>query len=481
MLDTARLLRPTGAALAALLLCAVAARADTAQSPTAQSPTALSPDTQRRIDAAAAEVLAKTGAASASVAIVKDGRIAYLRAYGDAALEPKLPAQPGTRYAIGSISKQFTAAALLLLEQDGRLSLDDRVERWVPGLTRGRDITIRQLLSHTAGYQDYWPQDYMFPRMREPASPEFVMDTWARKPLDYEPGTRWQYSNTGYIVAARIVEQASGEPFFSFLHKRIFVPLGMGTVLDFDREPHAAGMAEGYTQYALGPSRVAAASAPGWLFGAGQLAMTAEDLARWDVSLMRRELLSRASYLALETDTRLASGAGTQYGLGTDVEIENHRRKLAHGGAVNGFTSDNLVYPDDGAAIVVLVNQDASPAPSQLSGKLVEILFEDVQPADAAATARARAIFEGLQQGRLDRGQFTANANHYFSTQAIADFQASLAPLGAPTGFRQARRWLRGGMTGRSYEAKFADRTLRVWTYETPDGQLEQFQVAVKE
>jgi hypothetical protein len=95
--------------------------------------------------------------------------------------------------------------------------------------------------------------------------------------------------------------------------------------------------------------------------------------------------------------------------------------------------------------------------------------------------ARARAIFDGLQQGRLDRGQFTGNANHYFSPQAVADFQASLAPLGAPAEFRQTRRWLRGGMTGRSYEAKFADRKLRVWTYEMPDGRLEQFQVAVRD
>jgi CubicO group peptidase (beta-lactamase class C family) len=441
----------------------------------------LSADTQRRIDQAAAEVLAKTGAASASVSIVKDGRIAYAKAYGDARRDPKQPAHAATRYAIGSISKQFTAAAILLLVQDGKLSLDEPVEKHVPGLTRGGDITIRQLLSHTSGYQDYWPQDYMFPLMTEPAAPELIMDRWARKPLDYEPGTKWQYSNTGYVIAGRIVEKASGQPLFAFLKRRIFEPLGMKSVLDFDREPHSDGMAEGYTQYALGPSRVVTPSAPGWLFGAGQLAMTAEDLARWDVSLIKRELLEKASYLALETDTRLANGAGTQYGLGTDVEIENHRRKLAHGGAVNGFTSDNLVYPEDGAAIVVLTNQDASPAPSQLSGKLVEIMFEDARPADVAAAARARALFEGLQKGQLDRSQFTSNANFYFTDQAIADFQSSLAPLGPPTEFRQTRRWLRGGMTGRSYDAKFGDRSLRVWTYEMSDGKLEQLQVAVKE
>jgi D-alanyl-D-alanine carboxypeptidase len=440
----------------------------------------LSPDLQRRIDTAAAEVLASTGAPSASIAIVQDGRTAYARAYGDARLDPKQPAQPATRYAIGSISKQFTAAAILLLAQDGKLSLDDPVEKFVPGLTRGRDVTIRQLLSHTSGYQDYWPQDYMFPLMTEPATPEFIMDRWARKPLDYEPGTRWQYSNTGYVIAGRIVEKASGQPFFAFLKERVLAPLGLHSALDFDREPHAEGMAEGYMQYALGPLRVVAPSAPGWLFAAGELAMTAEDLARWDVSLIRRELLSADSYLALETDTRLANGAGTQYGLGIDVEIVNHRRRFAHGGEVNGFTSDNVVYPDDGMAIVVLTNQVASPAPSQLADKIAEILLDDAQPADVAETTRARAILEGLQKGQLDRSQLTSNANFYFSDEAIADFQASLAPLGAPKTFRQTRRWLRGGMTGRSYDAEFADRKLRVWTYEMPDGRLEQFQVAVK-
>jgi CubicO group peptidase (beta-lactamase class C family) len=170
----------------------------------------LSPETLTKIDAAAAEVLKKTGAPSASIAIVRDGRIAYLRAYGDARLEPKRSAEPGMRYAIGSVSKQFTASAILLLQQDGKLSLDDTVAKYLPELTRANDITVRQLLSHTAGYQDYWPQDYMFPLMVEPVAPERIMDRWARKPLDYEPGTKWQYSNTGYVIAGRIMEKASG-------------------------------------------------------------------------------------------------------------------------------------------------------------------------------------------------------------------------------------------------------------------------------
>src|SRR5262245_39563678 len=128
-------------------------------------------------------------------------------------------------------------------------------------------------------------------------------------------------------------------------------------------------------------------------------------------------------------------------------------------------------------AIVVLVNHESS-APGVLASKLAEILFDQAQPEDEAKMSRARAIFDGLQQGRLDRALFTENANFYFTQQALADFKTSLAPLGAPTSFTQARRWLRGGMTGRTYEAKFTNTTLEVWTYEMPDGLLEQFQVA---
>jgi hypothetical protein len=153
-----------------------------------------------------------------------------------------------------------------------------------------------------------------------------------------------------------------------------------------------------------------------------------------------------------------------------DVELHDGRRRLAHGGEVSGFTAANAVYPDDRVAIVVLVNQDASRAAEQLASRLEELVFAS-QTADARRTAQARGVFDGLQQGRLDRQLFTANANYYFSEQTLADFQASLAPLGAPKEFKQVRTWLRGGMTGRSYDA----------TYEMPDGRLEQFQVAVKE
>ncbi|HEX9501202.1 MAG TPA: serine hydrolase domain-containing protein, partial [Thermoanaerobaculia bacterium] len=164
------------------------------------------------IDKSVGEILAKTGAPSASIAVVKDGKIAYLHAYGNAHIDPLRAATTDMRYSIGSISKQFTTAAILMQQEEGRLSLDDKVARWFPDLTRAGDVTIRQLLSMTSGYQDFWPQDYVMPDMLKPVTAQEIMNAWGRKPLDFEPGTKWQYSNTNYVIAGAIVEKVAGRP-----------------------------------------------------------------------------------------------------------------------------------------------------------------------------------------------------------------------------------------------------------------------------
>src|SRR5438105_2497221 len=184
----------------------------------------LSSETQEKIDKLATDALAKTGVPSASVAVVKDGQIVYLKAYGDARLEPRTPATPEMRYSIGSISKQFTATAILLLQEEGKLSLDDPVGKFLPDLTRANEVTIRELLSHTSGYQDYWPQDYAPPFMLHDVTARDILDRWARKPLDFDPGTKWQYSNTNFVIAGLIAEKASGTPLLQFLSDRIFTP-----------------------------------------------------------------------------------------------------------------------------------------------------------------------------------------------------------------------------------------------------------------
>ncbi len=160
-----------------------------------------------KIDRIARGVMEQRGVPSASVAVVKGGKLVYAHAYGLAHLDPKKEATAEMRYSIGSVSKQFTAAAVLILQEQGKLKLDDAVGKYVPGLTRGEEVTIRQILSHTSGYQDYWPEDYLMTPMMKPAAAQQILDTWAKKPLDFEPGTKWQYSNTNFVIAGLIVEK----------------------------------------------------------------------------------------------------------------------------------------------------------------------------------------------------------------------------------------------------------------------------------
>jgi len=446
----------------------------------AQNPAPAASDTgfAARVDSVARQVLAATGVPSATVAVVRDGRLAYAQAYGDARLDPALPALPSMRYSIGSISKQFAASCILLLQQEHKLSLDDPVSRFLPDLTRAREVTIRELLSHTSGYQDFWPQDYTPELMQRPVTEAEILDRWARKPLDFDPGTRWQYSNTNYVIAGLIVEKASGEPFFDFLRTRILEPLGLRSAVNTDVAPLTAQDPTGYIRYGLGPLRPAPAEGSGWMFAAGELAMTASDLARWDISLMDRTPLSAASYRDLETEVQLKNGVGTGYALGLDVGLDGGHRVLEHSGEVSGFTASNRVYPDDRAAVVVLTNQDASTAAGAISQALARLLFATQDANARAREAVALGIFQGLQRGTIDRSLLTADASAYFDAQALGDFASGLAPLGAPRSFTQVFQGERGGMMERVYRAVFEHQALRVWTYEMPDGKLEQYQVA---
>jgi D-alanyl-D-alanine carboxypeptidase len=448
--------------------------------------------TAGRIDAAARDVLASTGVPSASVAVVVGGRVAYVKAYGRARLEPAMAARVEMQYSIGSISKQFTAALMLLLVQDGKLRLDDPVGKYLPELTRAQDVTIRQVLSMTSGYEDFWPEDYVMTSMMAPTNPQHILEVWGTKPLDFEPGTQWQYSNTNYVIAGRIAEMVGGRPLLEQLQARIFRPLGMTGVLNSDASRLPESDPTGYYRHALGPSRPAPQEGAGWMFAAGELAMPASDLALWNISLMNRSLLAPASYDAMFAEVKLKDGAGpgigTHYGLGVDVSEMDGHRMIAHSGEVSGFVAQNSVFPDDKVAVTVLTNEDASSAASVLAAQIASVVLEgDAGEGDAKVAAglaaglvaerRALKIFTELQDGKIDRSQLTPLCDAYFTAEALKDFADSLKPLGAVRSFTQMKEERRGGMMFRVFRAVFSGREVRVTTYEEPDGKLEQYLV----
>jgi len=443
----------------------------------ALSALAAAPSFEAGVDAAAAQVLKSTGVPGASVAVIRDDHVVLQKAYGQARLEPPTPATPAMRFAIGSISKQFTAAAVMLLVEQGKLGLDDPVSKFFPALTRASEVRVRDLLNHTSGYRDYWPQDYVPAFMLQPMSVERLMHDWAMQPLDFTPGTQYQYSNTGYVIAGAIVEQVAGQPLFEFLRQHVFGPLGIKSVVDVDLGRLGPEDAAGYLRYTLGPPRAAPKEGAGWLFGAAELAMTAADLARWDLALLDGKVLAPESLHAMSTARLLANGASTQYGFGLSVYMHSGRRVLEHDGEVSGFVAENVLYPDQRAGIVVLTNQDASGAAARIADRIADLLFISDSPLTARQLERARGVFAGLQRGSIDRALFSANGNAYFGAQALADAQASLAPLGAPQDFSQLSESERGGMRTRRFELKFASTSLMLVSRELADGRFEQYQL----
>ena len=452
----------------------VVALGSSAQGSGSQTVDTIDPALKARIDRIAAGVMEQRGVPSASVAVVQGGKIVYTHAYGRAHIDPDEAATPEMRYSIGSISKQFTAAAILLLQEQGKLKLSDPVGKYVAGLTRGDEVTIRQILSHTSGYQDYWPEDYLMTPMMKPATPQSILDTWAKKPLDFEPGTQWQYSNTNFVIAGLIVEKVSGQKLMDFLEEHVFHPLGMKSVWDSDEAKLTQTDATAYIRAALGPLRAAPKEGRGWMFAAGELAMTAHDLALWDESLIARSVLKPESYKEMFTEVKLKDGKGTHYGLGVEVLDHHGKLEIEHSGEVTGFVSDNVVLEDEGAAVCVLTNHMAGGA-GEIAGLAADVVAGARR---SPPEEQALAIYRGLQKGEIDRSLLAPNLNDYFDAQTVADFKDSLGPLGEPLAFTQmGKDSLRGGMTFRAFRIVYPTRRLSLSTYTYPDGKLEQYLV----
>lgn len=446
-----------------------------AAAPAAADP--FTPAESRRVDAIVAAALARSGIPAASVAVVRDDEVAFAKAYGQQS--PGRPARVEARYPIASVSKQFVAAALLMLEEDGRLSLDDPVGRYLPDLPGGDGMTIRQLLAHSAGLTDYWPQDYALADMAKPVTPGEILRRWAGQPPEFTPGTDFRYSNTGYVAAGLIVEKVGGAPLMELLRRRLFAPLGIDAV-DMD-DAAGPGFPAPAKRYALGPVRAETPAARGWLYAAGGLAMSAGDLARWNLARLRRSLLPRADWEAQETPQPLSEGRTANYGLGVVLGTRHGQPTVEHSGEAVGFLSQNIVVPGRAIAVTVLVNGAFGAAQEEIAEGILAMLLAPAPGGDDGRIADARALFEELRAGRADPRRLTPHLAAFFTPEALADYRASLSPLGEPAAIALARApALRGGYVQRVYALTYPDgRRLVIGTFAEPgpNGRWEQFLV----
>jgi len=321
--------------------------------------------------------------------------------------------------------------------------------------------------------------------LMQPTTPDRILNSWGKE-LDFNPGTQWQYSNTNYVAVGRIVEKVGGKQLFAQMQEKIFRPLEMNDVVDCDSQPLPASDPTGYFAHGLALPRPAPPTGPGWLFAAGELAMPASDLAKWDIGLINQSLLNASSYREMFRESMLEGGGLTGYGLGVFVNPFRGHRCIRHSGESWGFVSANVVFPDDKAAVVVLVNETASDAADVLVNRVASIVLgKKGEPSDpivppasqTPAEVRARSILIGLRQGKIDRTQLTSLCDAYFTPEAMQDFSTSLSKLGPLEDFGESDESPRGGMEFRAFKARFARKIVSVTTFEEPDGKLEQYLV----
>ncbi len=302
-----------------------------------------------------------------SVLVARGDEILLNKGYGSANLEWNIPSSPSTRFRLGSITKQFTAAAILLLEERGKLKTDDPVKKFMSDApTAWEKITIYHLLTHTSGIPNFTSfPDY---QSQKPfaATPEKLVARFREKPLDFQPGEKWSYSNSGYILLGYILEKASGESYEKFLQENIFGPLGMKDSGYDSNSAIILKRAAGYVPGKDGPvnAEFIHMSIP---FSAGALYSTTEDLLRWQQELFGGKLLSAASLAKMTTPFK------GDYACGVGVRTVNGRRVIDHGGGIEGFNTFLAYCPDDKLTVVALSNLNGG-APQQIVSQLAAIV-----------------------------------------------------------------------------------------------------------
>jgi len=383
-----------------------------------------------------------------SLAVVRGGRIVKARGYGLANIETYYAAAPNTVYELGSLTKQFTAAALLMLVEEGKVGLGDKITKYFPDAPPhwGR-ITVRHLLTHTSGIRNHvavpgylkiFKTDVTYETT--PARGELLKEFY-KLPKEFEPGETWAYDNTGYYLLGVIIEKVSGKSYYQFLDDRIFKPLGMQSTRSTDPRPVVPNRAAGY-EWVNGKFENRPALLPAVAFSAGTILSTVEDMAKWDAALDTERLLKRSSLEQMWAPSRTNDGAfaSFNYGFGWFVDSYNGRRFVQHSGGTPGFSSAIYRFTDDRLTVIVLTNHSdrfLDQFAVDIAGMYVPALKRPVGVADpdAVTSARLKDVTSGLMGGRYDAESFTPPMRAFLKTATGRGFWEWAASHGALTSF----------------------------------------------
>jgi CubicO group peptidase (beta-lactamase class C family) len=363
------------------------------------------------IDSIALEPVTARRAAGASVAVLRGADTILIRGYGKADLELDAPTPDGAVYEIGSVTKQFTAAAVFQLRDRGRLALDDEITKYLPDYpTQGQHVTIRRLLNHTSGIKGYTEMPVFWSTMAPRELPrDSLVALFGKQPFDFAPGDLMIYNNSAYFLLGLIIEKASGEKYEDYVQKHLFQPAGMTSsryCSNYDVVKHRA---HGYDYSPNGGLTRAKYLAHIWPYAAGSLCSTARDLVTWNHALHGTHgqggtILSSTTYREYLTPGTLNDGTRLRYANGLSLTESGGRRRISHGGGIFGFLSELRYLPDEDLSIAVLVNTSGPADPSGIADQIEDVVLGQAPASPARAFADDLASLTGSYAGP-GRGQ----------------------------------------------------------------------------
>jgi len=395
--------------------------------PTYSAP--IEPARARLIDARVQRLLEQYHTPGASVEVTTGGKVAYAAVFGQRNVGRRLPANLTTAYEIGSITKQFTAAAILQLQEAGKLDIDARLATYLPHAPHASEVTLRQLLAHTSGMPEYFSCDSMPPS----TTPDALIGSIAGKPLDFTPGTRWRYSNTGYILLGRVIEVTSGESYNHYVRAHLLEPSDMTQTHTVADVPRIVDVSLGYLPTsgaaANGPATPAPTLIDSYGWSAGNIVSTVGDLQKWNAALAGGRIISARSYELMRTSATTSDGTVTNYGFGLFVDSLEDQPRIGHTGHSCGFAAEDEYFPRQDMRIVVLTNSVDGPAESIVTVLLNSFFPEFAASADEpgvgeepAMTARIKALITPLLHGHVVRSELTADENADLTDEAAKEF-----------------------------------------------------------
>jgi CubicO group peptidase (beta-lactamase class C family) len=458
----------------------------------AQTPAASAADISARVDSYIAAEMRAEKIPGLALGVVQNGQMIKAQGYGLANVELDVPVKLETIFQTGSVGKQFTATAVMMLVEDGKVRLDDPIGKYLSGVPAAwNSITVRNLLTHTSGIPDYesdslTKKDAAFIDLRKDYTEAELFQKFTSLPLDFLPGSKWSYSNTSYVLLGILIHKVTGQFYGDVLQERVFRPLGMTSTRIISEADIIPNRAAGYrlvkgelkNQEWVSPALNTTAD--------GALYTNIIDMAKWDGALYTEKLLKQGSLDQMWSPVQLTTGKSYPYGFGWRVTTVNDHRLIEHGGAWQGFTTQISRFVDDKFTVIVLTNLDSEHSqPDKIAHDVAALYLPALKPIEQKpiadnepqVTALLRATLEGLASGEPNLDSFAAGQRNVWTPERTAGLRDLLKSLGTLKSIDLLERRQSAGSRSYRYRTVFSDRTMFVYFTLDSDGKISDWQI----